>query len=462
MRENTKLYASMLLLFVAEVFAGQVYTKEEAVRIALEKSSDIQTAEQDLQSAESQVDAAYGNAYPSIDFSATYARTFGVSDVEKSDAISQMLDATADKNDQILAGTLDGISSALSAMGGYRWGTQIGLTATQVLYAQGKISSGTRIAKSYKRVSELSLASAKEKVRFNVESSFDQLLYLDSAIVILEESLEQLRENLEFVEQSVKSGVATELDLIRIQISMEELNTSLQKTQKDRIVARNALLNTMGLPWDAEAEFKGELRDPKNGYATPDTSMANVRKRRKELSQLDESEKMYQENISIEQGDYKPTVVLGGSITYQDGQNNVFKWSAPDWDDNIAKKIYLNVSMNLFNGMKTRESVAQAKTTLRKTQIQKDNAERGIKLEIESAQNTLDDATKQIEIQQRYVDLAQKNLDMTEAAYKAGQETQLNYLDATMSFKNAKLSHLSAIVEWNKAYNTLMKATGEF
>ena len=81
---------------------------------------------------------------------------------------------------------------------------------------------------------------------------------------------------------------------------------------------------------------------------------------------------------------------------------------------------------------------------------------------MESAKNTLEDAQNQIEIQQRRVDLAQKNLDMTEAAYKAGRETQLNFLDANMSLKNARLDYLSAIVDWNKAYNAMLKATGEY
>lgn len=438
------------------------YTRDDAVKIALENSADIKTAEQTVASAKSQVSAGYGSAMPTVDLSATYARNFGVSDVKKSNAIQNMLDSTATKNERILAGVLDGVNYGLGAMGGYRWGTQVGISATQVLYAQGKVGTGIKIAKSYERLSEIS-ESAKEKVRYDVENAFDQLLYLDSALVILQESIAQLQEHLDYVDQAVKSGLATELDQIRAQISMDELQTSFEKTKKDRIVARNALLNTMGLPWDGDAEFKGELRDPKQGnFALPDTNMENVRQRRKELAQLDESAKMYQDNIDIEEGGYKPTLVLGGSITYQNGQNRFFKWDTPDWDDNISKQVYLNFSMNLFNGMKTKEAVVQAKTDLRKTQIQKENAERGIRLEIGSAQNTMDDAERQIEIQSRHVDLAQKNLDMTETAYKAGRETQLNYLDANMSLKNAKLNYLSAIIDWNKAYNALLKATGEY
>ena len=51
---------------------------------------------------------------------------------------------------------------------------------------------------------------------------------------------------------------------------------------------------------------------------------------------------------------------------------------------------------------------------------------------------------------------------MTDASYKNGMETQLNLLQANMDLRNAKLSYLDAIAKWNKAYNALLLATGEF
>ena len=462
-----KLSCAIALFGVLPALAGQIYTKEEAVKIALEKSSDVQAAEQKVESANAQVDKGYGNAYPTIDFSATYARTFGVSDVKKSSAISDMLadvqEQNAMNNDRILGGALDGISYGLSAMNGFRWGTQVGITATQILYGQGKVSTGIEIAKSYRRISQISLEDTKNTVRYNVENAFDQLIYLDSALVIIQASIDQVQEHVNYVQQAKESGLATELDCIRAELQLDQLKSSLAKTEKDRIVARNALLNTMGLDWDSDATFTGDLRDPSEGnYPFPDTTMQNVRARRKELAQLNESEKMLQLNIDIERGGYKPTLVLGGSITYQNGQNRVFKWDAPDWDDNISKKVYLNFSMNLFNGMQTRESVAMAKTDLRTTQIQKESAERGIRLEMESCVNTLNDALNQIEIQKRQVELSTKNYELTDAAYKVGRETQLNLLDATMDLRQARLNYMSALVDWNNAYNALLKATGEY
>ncbi len=464
--------AILSFLCVAPSWAGKTYTRDEAVNTALENSSDVKSAEEDLKSATSQVTAGYGNAYPSIDLSATVTRIFGLDDVEPTtmmtDAATQMAqgkDAEGHPmantyDQQVLGPFLDGLTYGMKSQA-YRWQSSVGITATQILYAEGKVGVGIEIAKAYKRINEVNLENKKAQVRYDVNNAFDQLIYLDSAIKIMYASKELLQENLNFVEQSLKSGMATELDLIRVQLSMDQLSSNIASTEKMRILARNSLLNTMGLEWETDVQFQGELRDPAAGYSFPDTSMANVKKRRKELVMLEETANMKTLNVEIEQGGYKPTVVLLGGIKYANNKNDFFDWDAPTWDK-LNKYIALNVSMNLFNGMKTREGVVQAKSSLRSTQIQKETAERGFRVQIESCVNTLEDANSQIEIAKRQIDLAQKNYDLTNDAYKLGRETQLNVLSAENSLRTAKIDYMKAIVEWNKAYNALLQATGEY
>ena len=262
--------------------------------------------------------------------------------------------------------------------------------------------------------------------------------------------------------QAVQSGLASELDQVRAQLELDKLKSTLEKTKKSRVLARNNLLNTMGLEWDSNVEFQGDLRYPTDNLPYPDTAMENVKKRRKELALLDAQQKMAEKNISIEEGGYKPTIVLVGGIKYANNKNKISEWDAPDWDDNINKYVALNLTMNLFNGMKTKESVVQAKSSMRSVQIQKESAERGFRMQIESCANTLEDANNQLEIQKNQVNLAQRNFDLTEASYKVGRSSQLDFLDASLKLRSAKNDYLQAIVDWNKAYNALLQATGEY
>ncbi|MCQ2108788.1 MAG: TolC family protein [Fibrobacter sp.] len=481
---------TIALGMACQAFAGQVYTREDAIRIAMEKSSDIKTAEEDLISANSQVEGGYGNAYPSVDLSATVTRIFGMKDVKPFTQMTEAYDryhpngwmvnpdgtpmVGPDGNpmvdpsgnplptdyDGIVAAALDK-STTQALQQAYRWQSNVNLSVTQVLYAAGKVGVGIDIAKTAKRLQEVNLENTKAKVRYDVESAFNQLLFLDSALAIQQATIELTQTNLDFVEQSLKSGMATELDLIRVQLALDGYKSDLEKTKKSQVLARNALLNSMGLGFDAEATFVGEFLNPEEAITYPDTSMANVKKRRKELLMLEETETMLNKNIEIEEGGYKPTIVLGGQIGYKNLQNEFYKWDAPRWSK-LTKAAFLSLNMNLFNGMQTKEKIVQAKSKLRSTQVQKDAAERGFRLQIESCANTFEDAIQQLEIQKRQVELATKNYDLTEAAFKLGRETQLNLLSANMSLRAAKLNYMQAVLNWNNALLALRQATGEY
>ena len=174
-------------------WAGKTYTREEAVQIALEKSSDVQSAEEDLKSAASQVKAGYGNALPSIDLNATVTRIFGLDDVDPKDTTVAQGLIEAGKQlglgdpspwDVMALGAINGVVNGMKSQA-YRWQSSVGITATQILYAEGKVGTGIEIAKAYKRISEVNLENKKAQVRYDVENAFDQLIYLDSAIQIM-------------------------------------------------------------------------------------------------------------------------------------------------------------------------------------------------------------------------------------------------------------------------------------
>ena len=458
------LVLSALALGLIVPASAKTYTREEAVKTAMENSPDIKTAEEDLIKASSQVDAGNGNANPSIDLSANVTRIFGLDDVKLGTPITDAAkksDSEANKFDKnVLAPALDGISNGMKSQA-YRWQSSVGLTVTQSLYAAGKVGTAIDIAKAYKHLEEVNLEDKKSGIRYAIDSLFNALIVLDSNISITEEGIKQTEENLNVATQKFQNGMGKEIDMIRAQLELETQISDLEKTKKQRILAKNALLNKMGLDWDSEVQFVGELRMPDASFPYPDTAMSNVKNRRKELLMLDDKVKMTEKNIEIEEGGYKPTIALLGGLKYANNQNKITEWDAPKWDK-LSKYVSLNLSMNLFNGMQTKEAVVQAKSELRSVQLKKETAERGFRLQIEACANNLEDAQNQIEIAKRQVDLANRGYEISEAAYQIGQETQINLLDVSQKLRLAKLGYMKAVLDWNNAYNALLKATGEY
>ena len=458
------LVLSALTLGLIVPASAKTYTREEAVQTAIENSPEIKSAEEDLIRASSQVEAGYGNAYPSVDISATVTRIFGLDDVKDGTPItdaakdSSMEANKFDKN--VLAPALDGITKGMKSQA-YRWQSSVGLTVTQVLYAAGKVGTAIDIAKAYKLKQELALEYAKISIRYAIEKSFDNCVIIDSSIAILEATIKLTEENLASLKQSYESGLSTELDLLRLQLSLDAYKSDLQTAKNNYIVAKNALLLTMGLEWDPDIQLNGELRSPDSNLPYPDTVMANVLQRRKDIAMLNAAMTILEKNIDIEKGGYKPTVALVGGLKYTNNQNKITEWDAPKWDK-LNKYVALNVSMNLFNGMQTKEAVVQAKSNLRSTQIQKETLEKSIRLEIETDAKALTTAEEQLVILKNNIDLAQRIYDMTEAAYKNGSETQLNLIAAGLSLHQAKLNYIKGVQNWNTAYDAMLTVTGEY
>ncbi len=466
------LVLSALALGLIVPASAKVYTRDEAVQTAMENSSDIKSAEEALITASSQVESGYGNAYPTIDLNANVTRIFGLDDVKlgtpMKNAASDQYNELDDKGNpkanafdkNVLAPTVDGLINGMKSQG-YRWQSSVGLTLTQVLYAAGKVGTAIDIAKAYKHLQEVNLENTKSKIRYEVDSLFNSMILLDSNITIKEEGIKQTQENLTIATQKFQSGSGKEIDVIRSQLDLDAQLSDLENTKKQRILARNALLNKMGLNWDADVEFIGDLRNPDANLPYPDTAMASVKQRRRELVMLDARALIKEKNIEIEEGGYKPTVALVGGLKYANNKNKITEWDAPKWDK-LNKYVAFSVTMNLFKGMQTREAVVQAKSSLRSTQIEKENAERGFRMQIETCASTLENAQNQIEIAKRRVDLAKRGYDISEAAYQIGQETQINLLDANQKLREAKLGYMKAVLDWNNAYNALLNATGEY
>ena len=466
------LVLSALALGLIVPASAKTYTREDAVKTAMENSAAIKAAEEELIKAASQVEAGYGNAYPSIDLSATVTRIFGLDDVKGgtpiTDAASDMYGKKDDDGNpkanvfdkNVVAPALDGITKGVMSQA-YRWQSSVGLTVTQILYAAGKVGTGIEIAKAYKLKQEIALENTKNSIRLAVDNAFNAFILADSSMAIIEESIKLFENTLEFVKQQYESGLATELDVARLQLKRDALSVD-KKTAEERLLqSKNTLLSVMGIEYDSDLQFIGELRTPSANFPYPDTVMVNVKKRRKDLQMLDATEIMAEKNIEIEEGGYKPTIALLGGIKYANNQNKITEWDAPKWDK-LNKYVALNLSMNLFKGMQTKEAIVQAKSSLRTLQVQKENTERAIRLDIENGAKALENSERNLVVLKQNIELAEKIYDMTETSYKNGMVSQLELLQANLDLRTAKTNYLTAVMAWNINYNSMLQVTGEY
>ena len=277
---------ALLALCLSALSWGAEYTLEDCLRIAEEKSSDIRDYKEQIAKVDAQISEAYGNAMPSIDFSAQFTRDWY--DAAKTGSVPAFLDpndAGFDKSAAMAVGYLG------SAMASKPWQLNAGLTLTQILYAQGKVSTGVDIAKETKRMMEVQLDAKLRDLATNVRKSFMQTIYVEEAVAVYDSAVAQAGRYRELAQSMYEQGMANELTALRARVSEEDLVAGQRKMQADLKLLRFSLLNAMGLDADSTARFVGTLDGelPEIGL---EEAVAEALANRQELKQLERGKKI--------------------------------------------------------------------------------------------------------------------------------------------------------------------------
>ena len=451
-RPRTPARLAALALLCAGAAWSAEYTLEDCLRIAEEKSGDIRDYKEQIAKVDAQISEAYGNAMPSIDFSAQFTRDWY--DAAKTGSVPAFLDpddAGFDKSAAMAVGYLG------SAMASKPWQLQAGLTLTQILYAQGKVSTGVDIAKETKRMMEVQLDAKLRDLAKSVRQTFMQVLYVEEAVAVYDSAVAQAGRYRELAESMYEQGMSNELTALRARVSEEDLVAGRQKMQADLKLLRYSLLNAIGLDADTTARFVGSL-DGDLPRVDLEEAVANAMSNRQELKQLEQGKKIQEKLVDIQTANYKPTVVLGAAYTKAGGWD---EFSDIDFEMGTDKRIFLMASWNIFNGMQTKNKAAQARTEVRRMEISDETARRGIRLEIESLWNAYEEAVSRLPVRERQEELSKKALEIAEKSWSLGNSTQLELLDAHLGWRNAKLDLLKARMDAQVAYRALEAAQGK-
>lgn len=146
----------------------------------------------------------------------------------------------------------------LRASGGYDWFNQ------DAAFSGGRTSWSTRLSLSYPifngfsredavqranvqlSVSQIQLAAAQRQVRADLESVLTSLDLAEQQIVLAQEAVEVAAEDLRVVEERYRLGAATSIDLLQSQASLVQAENDLVAARYDYLVARATIEALIG------------------------------------------------------------------------------------------------------------------------------------------------------------------------------------------------------------------------
>lgn len=404
-----------------------VLTLKDAVTMSLERNWDVQISQKDILKAEEQINEAYSNAYPRLDFTGRYSRNI------KLPVMFISPNTAFNPSDQTLTFEI-GSKNSFDA----------GITLSQVIYSQ-KVNTAIKIADEYAQMSKAGNKATKQEVTLNVKKTFYTVLLMKEMVKVSRQGYEVAKANYDNVSALYKQGVASEYDHLRAEVQMANTQPLLIQTENNLELTKNALKNLLGIDLKKSIEVKGEfIFEDIPGNILEETELTAVAKSPL-VRQLSIQESLLDKNITIERSEYYPTLALFGQYQWQ-SQDNTLKLKNYLWANSIMFGLQLNYP--IFDGFRRGARVEQAIIDKNKVGLTRRKLEEGIAIQVQQSVMKMEEAKKRINAQQKSLQQADKALKISQTRFKSGVGTQLELIDTQAALTFANTNYASAIYDY--------------
>ena len=402
----------------------QILTLEEAIRITADKNRDIQKAREYRNQVEGRYIEERAAALPQL-------------------VITAQASNARDESLKAYAGILPLQQKFRSA--------ELGLS--QALFTWGQIGAAIRAAKVGIATADDQLQIFRQAAFRDVSASFYDILLARALNAIAIQYLEQKIRHYDEAQKKYSAGVATDYDILVARVAVENARPDVIRTENLIRLSRENLRFLLGL--DQEVDVKGGLEIMIASYPEYEGAVELAMKNRPELSDLRHRTEVANELIKIANAGDKPRLDLRAGYGFRDLD------LGPDLHGNGgAWSAGLFVTYPIFDGLRTRGRVSQAKSNVATLKIEEAKLVDSIKLEVRDACNAVREAGEIAKALAGTVSQAERLVYMAEKGYEYGVKTKLDIDDAELNLVQAKGNLARAKRDYLVACVNLERATG--
>jgi outer membrane protein TolC len=443
---------------------------EQSISRAVEAGEEIRLARSQVDLATAQVRSARSEAYPQLNAQLGYTRTFassfgGGGGISIPDSLKFEPDSTlplAERvqylEDRVPSAGLGGLGALF---GNLPFGQKNSYTATisgsQPLYSGGRLGAGLRIADRFVASARFTLQEQIADVELQVRTAYYHARLAQEMVGISQAAVDQAERFLASERVRQEAGLGSELDVLRAEVSLANLQPPLISAVSSADVAMLDLKRLVDLPLNQPVKLTTSLDVPAVLAVSDTVVSAETLARRASIAAEEEQVRIREEQIQIARSQYMPSVNVVFNYGRQLFPTGIFTLNQ-DWRTDFTAGV--TVSVPVFNGNRTAAEVAQARVALNQEQLRLSQLRESVQLEYERARGERERARSSIEARQRTVDQAQRVYDLTVLRYDQGMASQLEVSDARLSLLQARTNLAQSVADFHIANATLSRAIG--
>jgi len=443
---------------------------QAAVARALGQSEEVRLARSQVEIAESQVREARAGALPQVNANVGYTRTFasafsGGGGITIPDSLRFSPDSTAPLAERVRYleenAPLAGLGGLGALFGNLPFGQANAYAATlsgsQLLYSGGRTGAAMNIAREFREVARLELVEQTAEIELQVRSAYVNALLAQEIAAGAQQALQQAEAFLQQERLRLSAGRASELEVLRGEVSRDNLRPQLVQAQNAAELALLNLKRLVDVPLDAPLVLTTPLDVPSAEALARPVVAAEALARRASVAQAERQVTIAEQNIRIARGAFLPSVSLSmnyGRLLYPSSPVDLTGDWRTDWTAG------LNVSIPLLSGGQRAAQLAQARIQAEQARIQLAQLREGVQLQYAQAAGERERARTAIAARQTTVQAAQRVHDLTVLRYQQGLATQLEVSQARLELLQARTNLAQAVADFLNADASVLRSIG--
>lgn len=398
-----------------------VLTLDLAVKLALQHHPALRAAEASAAAASASLRQARSNYFPTLNLSASTTRTEG----------AFVFNPSFPPRDQKYT------NFATS------------LAAQQTLYDFGKTGSRVAASANLREASAFDYHATRNNVSANAQLAYLNYLQAEQVVKVNEATVAQAEQHRVQAEAFHSVGKRPQFDVTQSEVDVANAKVSLIRSRNQARLTKVQLENAMGVHPNTNYSVS-ETFTITPFIASLDSAQALAQNARPDLRSAWARFHANEALVSMAWRQHLPTLSLSGN----------YIWSAFDFPLFSRWNAGVTLSLPLFQGFNVSAQVQQTRATVELARANLEVLREGVRLELEQSYLEMKEAEERIVATAKLVELSQQNLKLAEARYNSGVGSAIEITDAQVTLSNARITHIQAQYDYNRALVRLRRATG--
>jgi cobalt-zinc-cadmium efflux system outer membrane protein len=289
------------------------------------------------------------------------------------------------------------------------------------------------------------VADNERTLSFSTATAFVNVQLAESSIELAEADLKSFRQTVDLAELRYQKGAISEDDYLKIKLQLLQFETDVEQAQLARMQGLSDLRQLLGYEsvapdYDVIGEFAYQ---PLSGNAEDFQTKALTNRPDLRAAQLGVVAARSQYEVQKTIG--KPDVTVQGNYSHVNAIN--------------AATLYVSIPLPIFN--RNQGNIEHTRISISQAQEQEKATEGQTLTDVRDAYEGLRESERIVQFYRSgYLDVAQKDRDISEYAYKRGAASLLDFLDAERSYRATQLAYRQSVASYLLALEQLRESVG--